>query len=461
MTSKKRPHPSPTVLPDSNKRAALTVGSSEKLTIESEKLTLDSLGKVAPVVAPSEHSQLSPAKNLPPGQFSTPKLTLYISLDSSVQTEKTEGQYISSGGEAVFQYLSRLYLDQLRASASLEPPTGSNDHSVKASASNLAEQLNGSNSLTQSVKASASNPAEQPSGNGLLVSHLIQNPDATNRLARSTTLLNPAHPIEHFRHIHYYLPFYSKVNLHWTDKSTLTQYSLTAECIADKHHKTAITNHRYELVVQFDPPVSNESIRTLFNEAYEDMFQRVNQDKTNTDIYCYDEGGWFKQFSFKKRPLDTVYLPQSVKQDMIQSMDDFFKSKDYYETNHIPYKFVCLFWGVSGSGKTTLVQSLASHYDLNLAIIQFTRKMDDNVFMESLADIPDDCMLLLEDIDSLGFGTTREQNVNETQLSLSCILNALDGVTRGKLRLVFLTCNEKKKFSQSFIRPGRIDKIVY
>ena len=199
----------------------------------------------------------------------------------------------------------------------------------------------------------------------------------------------------------------------------------------------------------------------LFNEAYEDMFQRVNQDKSNTDIYCYDEGGWFKQFSFKKRPLDTVYLPQSVKQDMIRSMDDFFKSKDYYATNHIPYKFVCLFWGLSGSGKTTLVQSLASHYDLNLAIIQFTRKMDDNAFMESLSDIPDDCMLLLEDIDSLGFGTTREQNVNETQLSLSCILNALDGVTRGKLRVVFLTCNEKKNLSQAFIRPGRIDKMVH
>ena len=199
MSSKKRPHQASLETLDSNKRVLLdcTDAVDAIATIKNETRAVESI--------------------------TTHKLTLYLALDSSVQTEKTEGQYISSGGEALLQYLSRLYLDQLKHPQNIPHAPGSDQ--------------------------------------GLLISHLIQNSDATNRLTRTTSLMNQGHPIEHFRNIHYYFPFYTKVNLCWTNQSKSIEYLITAECVADKSHKTAIANHRYELVVQFVPAISNESIQ--------------------------------------------------------------------------------------------------------------------------------------------------------------------------------------------------------
>jgi hypothetical protein len=422
--------------------------------------------------------------------FSTRKVLLYISLDSTVQVERQEGAtFLPTAGEAVIQFLSKLYLQQIPVSNNTNSNSSNNNNNsiqcsdcVELSPSLANGNTNGKKCCAQHASINNKNDinaklATFPAtvDQGVLLSHLFQNTALSSRLVRassqiaasaatesssSSSLSAPLPPPEHFTRMQWMVPLHNTISTEWTNPQSGTTYRIVMESAADKHHKTAITNHRYEVVLRFQPAITNEALRTLFNVAYEEVLQRNKQDKSEVDMYCYDDDGWYKQCTLKKRSLDSIYLPKATKESTLAKIDDFLASREYYDSNHIPYKLVFLLWGVSGAGKTSFVQSIASHYDFNLAHINFTRKMDDAAFIEALADIPNDSILLIEDIDSLGFGAARDQRDNDTQLSLSCILNALDGVTRGKVRLVFMTCNEKKRLSSAFIRPGRIDILI-
>ena len=50
-----------------------------------------------------------------------------------------------------------------------------------------------------------------------------------------------------------------------------------------------------------------------------------------------------------------------------------------YHDFGIPYKYNILFHGVPGTGKTSLIFSLASELKMNIAIMTFTKDMDDNM----------------------------------------------------------------------------------
>ena len=56
---------------------------------------------------------------------------------------------------------------------------------------------------------------------------------------------------------------------------------------------------------------------------------------------------------------------------------------------------------VPGTGKTSLIFSLASELKMNIAIMSFTSEMNDNILMRCFRRIPENCILVIEDIDAL------------------------------------------------------------
>lgn len=101
------------------------------------------------------------------------------------------------------------------------------------------------------------------------------------------------------------------------------------------------------------------------------------------------------------------------------------------------------------------------------------------------AELPRRCVVLLEDIDTAGLTHTREGATATTdgsasdmvpgqktpgmtgttaapagRLSLSGLLNILDGVASQEGRVLIMTTNHVEKLDKALIRPGRVDKIV-
>jgi len=81
----------------------------------------------------------------------------------------------------------------------------------------------------------------------------------------------------------------------------------------------------------------------------------------------------------------------------------------------------------------------------------------------------------LEDVDAVGATQSREakrenSNNNETRfpgeakslerVSLSCLLNVLDGVASQEGRVLFMTTNHVERLDDALIRPGRVDRKI-
>ncbi len=74
--------------------------------------------------------------------------------------------------------------------------------------------------------------------------------------------------------------------------------------------------------------------------------------------------------------------------------------------------------------------------------------------------LPRRCILLLEDIDSAGLVKRQEEGgkgKDNNGISLSGLLNAIDGVASPEGRVLVMTTNCPEKLDKALIRPGRID----
>ena len=60
-----------------------------------------------------------------------------------------------------------------------------------------------------------------------------------------------------------------------------------------------------------------------------------------------------------------------------------------------------LFHGYPGTGKTSLIYSLASELNMDVALVNFTREMNDIHLMRAMRRLPSNTILVLEDIDVL------------------------------------------------------------
>lgn len=134
--------------------------------------------------------------------------------------------------------------------------------------------------------------------------------------------------------------------------------------------------------------------------------------------------------------------------------------------------------GVPGSGKTSLIHSVAGELDLDVYVISLSkRSLDDSDLLELISLLPGRCIALIEDID-VAFNSSKRTNVAGSEekedeqadqpkqeqdnnsgsgVTLSGILNALDGIAAQEGRLLFATTNCVDNLDEALCRPGRMD----
>ena len=209
---------------------------------------------------------------------------------------------------------------------------------------------------------------------------------------------------------------------------------------------------RYEfLTVQ---AANEEIIQELFLEAYE--FSK-NKEKNMVSIRVLRKGSWFLLNKLPSRKLDTIYLPN--KNEIINDIELFYSNEKQYEAFGIPFKRNFLFSGPPGTGKSSLIFSLASYFEKDLAIMAIAPDMDDSSFMMSVSNMPENSILILEDVDTL-FNQRAKAHDNQSFLSFSAILNVLDGIARKHGLITIMTTNFADRLDSALIRPGRIDKVI-
>ncbi|KAJ7746741.1 hypothetical protein DFH07DRAFT_832144 [Mycena maculata] len=220
---------------------------------------------------------------------------------------------------------------------------------------------------------------------------------------------------------------------------------------------------------------NNDILKKLVLEAkreYEkDAEHRVHIFLADTTYGCWRWNG-----ARQKRPMSSIVLQPGVKDMLLADCKDFLCSEEWYAERGIPFRRGYLLHGVPGSGKTSLIHSLAGELGLDIYVVSLSSKgMSDNTLTTLMGHVPTRCILLLEDLDaaftrsvsrdatstgapkSTTSSTTTTDESDGSTLSLSGLLNSLDGVAAAEGRLLFATTNHIERLDPALSRPGRMD----
>lgn len=254
---------------------------------------------------------------------------------------------------------------------------------------------------------------------------------------------------------------------------------------------------------------SNQPIKDLIEEVYQ-----VNKDKerTMTIIRRPFTGGYSSRLSWSRltakprRALDTVILDPSQKAAILKDVEEYMDeaTQNFYGDHGIPYRRGYLFYGPPGCGKTSFCLALASKFNLDVYVLTLLdHELQDSDLMSLMNQLPSPSLLLLEDIDTAGLsrkkpfadtgaaGLSRmlggkkgrrggasmpegaivsataaadpaldsddeDTNKQATRVSLSGLLNAIDGVAAPEGHILIMTTNKVHELDDALVRAGRI-----
>ncbi|KAH6626891.1 BCS1 N terminal-domain-containing protein [Chaetomium sp. MPI-SDFR-AT-0129] len=219
------------------------------------------------------------------------------------------------------------------------------------------------------------------------------------------------------------------------------------------------------------------------------------------------------------RPMQTVVLDDEQKARVLLDMNEYLHpaTPRWYANRGIPLRRGYLFYGPPGTGKTSLSFALAGVFGLDIYVISlFDPGLNEEDLLALFTSLPRRCVVLLEDIDAAGLrrsennefpspsssAETKGQNPGQEQkdkdndkasaegttqkpkkktdwevtdlarelrrvsyaahfdkkgITLSGLLNAIDGVASHEGRVLIMTTNKPETLDEALIRPGRID----
>ncbi|KAF8506401.1 BCS1 N terminal-domain-containing protein [Hysterangium stoloniferum] len=229
-------------------------------------------------------------------------------------------------------------------------------------------------------------------------------------------------------------------------------------------------------------------MRTLLKEA-KNKFKAAEENTIGIyNATSYDE--WHRTSSRKKRPLSSVILDPKLSGMILDDAFEFLSSEKWYTDRGMLFNAQSVQALMSlyrrslpsrlpfGSGKTSLIHSIAGELDLDVYIVSLAKKgLDDSSLNELFCNLPERSILLIEDIDAAfqrgitaRTGLSRpnsnpEDSDFETDLggnsdsgiTLSGLLNALDGIAAAEGRILFATTNRYSALDEALRRPGRLD----
>lgn len=157
------------------------------------------------------------------------------------------------------------------------------------------------------------------------------------------------------------------------------------------------------------------------------------------------------------RELDTVILREGQIEELVADLGRFLDSEEDYVDLGIPWHRGYLFYGPPGTGKTSLAKALAEHFQMDIYYIPLSDVQKDMELLTTLNSVRPRSILILEDVDVVHASKSRD-DAESQGISLSGLLNALDGMVTPHGLVTIMTTNDRDSLDSALRRPGRSDR---
>jgi chaperone BCS1 len=184
-----------------------------------------------------------------------------------------------------------------------------------------------------------------------------------------------------------------------------------------------------------------------------------------TMVTTWREFGWERICYRFMRGMESVILDMNTKFELEEDLNKFLVSQEKYIDLGILYKRGYLLYGPPGTGKTSLIFAIASFTKRDLSFLSL-RNLSDSAAIGAFSALNPNTILVLEDVDCMVMATKKRgsvhiEEVGGKSVSLSTLLNLLDGAFSREGIITIMTTNHMDDIDPALLRPGRIDHRVF
>ncbi|KAK4514096.1 putative NRPS-like protein biosynthetic cluster [Mucor velutinosus] len=194
----------------------------------------------------------------------------------------------------------------------------------------------------------------------------------------------------------------------------------------------------------------------LLHVILQEWSDEYNKTQRTRDIWRSDQYNWKHERELPQRDMDSIHLKKGQMEHLMMDMQTFKKKADWYTKRGIPHRRGYLLYGPPGTGKTSTIQAIANHLDYNIAIMGALATTTNDNLLSLIRSVPHNSIVVIEDIDHLFENNASDKEKKDT-LTMSGLLNVLDGMQSQEGSMIFMTCNNLNKITPALLRPGRID----
>jgi SpoVK/Ycf46/Vps4 family AAA+-type ATPase len=203
---------------------------------------------------------------------------------------------------------------------------------------------------------------------------------------------------------------------------------------------------------------SHEPIKRLVDQT-----EKMREHSVQRYCFLHEYGSnWERHSPLAPRAPESIFLDDSAEQKLWSSIDNFMTSKERYERCGTIWKLGIFLHGPPGTGKSSIIRAIGTKYSRDIYIASINSIPNDKALIKAFSGVPERAIIAIEDIDTISSSRDREAFKDENGekgdgVSLSGLLNALDGVVSQSNQIIIITSNRPDIIDPALLRPGRID----
>lgn len=211
---------------------------------------------------------------------------------------------------------------------------------------------------------------------------------------------------------------------------------------------------RFHLSTFFNKKIINSLLKEV--ESYYST-SVIKENKISIYRHVAASYSWDHFKDIKPVSLNNIIQPKSVKEPIIQTVNNWRKNKERLKDKGISLSLCLLFDGAPGSGKSSMVLALAYEYNMNVYTLNLNSIVSLNSLHQAVSNIPSNSIVQIDEIEDVYEG--REAKNKDCKIPFSGFINILSGSMTNDNVLFILTSNDISKLDPALTRPGRVNLI--